>query len=70
MMTAAEIIDALGGATAIGREIGAPTTTVHGWKRTGSVPAWRIDALVDLAKRQGKSISADHLASARKGRAA
>lgn len=57
METVPDIIDALGGATAISNETGIPLTTVHSWKRSRFVPRWRVPALVALALRLGKSIS-------------
>lgn len=57
MKTAGDIIEALGGATAVARKIGSPITTVHGWKRSGVVPAWRIPALVTLAKKSGTPLT-------------
>ena len=55
--TVADILEELGGVTAIANETGIPLTTVHSWKRTGFVPSWRIPALVALAQRLGKGVS-------------
>lgn len=60
MMTAGEIIEALGGAAKVGKAIKAPITTVHGWKRVGHVPPWRIPDLVTLARKVGQPITASH----------
>jgi hypothetical protein len=68
MASTPEIIETLGGATFVAREIGAPTTTVHGWKRAGYVPAWRVPALLALAKKQKKSITAADFPSERPAR--
>jgi len=57
MDTVPEIIEELGGATAISNETGIPLTTVHSWKRARFVPRWRVPALVSLAQRLGKPIS-------------
>lgn len=54
-----DIFERLGGTTAISNETGIPLTTVHGWKRAGFVPNWRVPALVDLSKRLGKPILAE-----------
>jgi hypothetical protein len=56
MATVPEIIDDLGGATAISNETGIPLTTVHSWKRAKFVPRWRISPLLDLAQRLGKPL--------------
>jgi hypothetical protein len=58
MATVSEIIEALGGATAIARAIDVPVTTAHSWKRANYVPAWRVPALLTLAKKLGKPITA------------
>ena len=57
MDTVPDIIEELGGATAISNETGIPLTTVHSWKRARFVPRWRVPALVELAQRLGKPIS-------------
>ena len=56
MSTVADILESLGGVTAVSKETGIPITTVHTWKRTGFVPHWRIPALVKMAKRLGKPL--------------
>ena len=58
MANTPDIIETLGGATAVSREIGVPVTTVHGWKRAGYVPTWRVPALVRLAKKLKQPITA------------
>ena len=57
MDTVPDIIERLGGSTAIANDTGIPLTTVHTWKRKGYVPAWRIPTLVDLARRKGEALS-------------
>lgn len=39
-----QILDTLGGTTAVAKLIGAPVSTVHSWRKKG-IPAWRIDQL-------------------------
>ncbi len=56
MQTVSEIFEQLGGATAISAETGIPITTVHGWKRSGRLPHWRVEALVSLAEKLGKQL--------------
>jgi hypothetical protein len=50
---AAAVIAALGGITAAHRATGIPTTTIHYWKQTGEIPAWRHAALKEAAAREG-----------------
>lgn len=56
MSTVADILESLGGVSAVSKETGIPITTVHTWKRTGFVPHWRIPTLVKMAKRLGKPL--------------
>lgn len=58
MGNVADIFDALGGATVISNESGIPLTTVHSWKRAGFVPNWRVPALIGVAAKLGKPLSA------------
>lgn len=46
---ASQVIDALGGTTAVANAIKAPTSTVHSW-RTGRIPESRLEHLKLLAK--------------------
>lgn len=57
MDTVSDILDALGGVTAVANETGIPLTTVHSWKRADFVPHWRRPILVDLAERLGKPVT-------------
>lgn len=57
MDTVPNILDALGGVTAVSNETGIPLTTVHSWKRSGFVPKWRVPTLVLLAERLGKPVT-------------
>lgn len=57
METVPDILEELGGVTAVSNETGIPLTTVHSWKRSGFVPQWRVPTLVSLAERLGKPIT-------------
>ena len=48
-MTAKEIVDRLGGVTAVAKELGVPLTTVSSWGRFNSIPPWRQPKLLELA---------------------
>jgi hypothetical protein len=50
METVTDIIAALGGSTAISRDLGIPLTTIEGWKAANYVPEWRQPTLLDRAK--------------------
>jgi hypothetical protein len=50
MQTVTDIIAALGGSTAISRDLGIPLTTIEGWKAANYVPEWRQPTLLDRAK--------------------
>lgn len=57
MRAISDIIEELGGATRVSAETGIPLTTIYSWKRNGSIPRWRIPALVSLAEKLGKAIT-------------
>jgi hypothetical protein len=48
-MTVAEIIDALGGVTAISAKLKLPPTTVGNWRGRGSIPARYHHALLEVS---------------------
>lgn len=57
-MTVAEIIDALGGVTAISDKLKLPPTTVGNWRSRKSIPARYHHSLVAMS---GGKITADDL---------
>jgi hypothetical protein len=48
-MTARQIIESLGGTTAVAKAVGAPITTVNSWVRVNQIPSWRQTKLLELA---------------------
>lgn len=46
------IFIALGGPTALARELPAPVQTVHSWKKKRLIPAWRRPQVLDVARRR------------------
>lgn len=52
MTYADNVIDALGGTTAVAIAIEAPTSTVHSWRKIG-IPASRLAHLRLLARQKG-----------------
>lgn len=52
------LIDALGGTTAVSRATGAPTSTVHSWRKIGIPPA-RLNHLRLVAQAGGVGIDWD-----------
>ena len=48
-MTAKEIVDRLGGVTAVSNALGVPLTTVSSWARFNQIPLWRQSKLLELA---------------------
>lgn len=48
-MTALDIIERLGGVTAVSTALGVPLTTVSSWGRVNQIPAWRQPKLLELA---------------------
>lgn len=59
---ASDLIDALGGTTAVHKLTKAPTSTVHSWRKNGIPPA-RLDHLRLVAKEAGKLDEFDRIAS-------
>jgi hypothetical protein len=70
-MTASEIIERLGGVTAVSQQLGVPLTTVSSWVRSGYVPSWRQTKLLELAAARNEPLStADFLIRRRRKEAA
>lgn len=53
MLTAAQIVEALGDTSAVATALSAPVSTVSSWKRKNSIPSWRRPALLNLAIERG-----------------
>jgi len=68
----AEILSAFGGVAKLARRLDVPMTTVHAWKRTGRLPAWRRRDIEDAARNDGLPIfeSTPAKASGPEGKAA
>lgn len=56
-MTAADIIQKLGGDAPLARALGAPLTTVNSWKRANFIPEWRQPKLLELAAQTDVALS-------------
>jgi hypothetical protein len=57
-MTARQIIDALGGTTAVAKALGGvPVTTVNSWARFNQIPSWRQPKLLELAVGSGVTLT-------------
>ena len=52
------VIDALGGTSAVAKRIGAPTSTVHSWRKIG-IPSSRFEHLKLLAQVEGVELPGD-----------
>lgn len=52
------VIDALGGSTAVSRKTGAPLSTVHSWRKNGLPPS-RLEHLKLIAQQEGVRIDWD-----------
>ncbi|WP_152536483.1 carph-isopro domain-containing protein [Sphingobium sp. C100] len=53
MATASDIIAALGGTSAVARELELSPSTVSSWKAGARIPKWRMPSIRSLAERQG-----------------
>jgi hypothetical protein len=61
MDTVSHILDSLGGASAVGRELKLPQVTPRQWKRRGNIPTTYWPDLIALGERVGASVTADAL---------
>lgn len=59
MASASEIIDRLGGTSAVATAFDVTPSTVHGWRVHNSIPKWRRNGLLSLAADKGVLL-ADH----------
>jgi len=44
---------AYGGYSGLARRLKLPLSTVHGWSQRGSIPLWRQEKIVTMARRDG-----------------
>jgi hypothetical protein len=56
-MTALDIIQALGGVTAVSRHLNVPLTTVSSWGRANQIPEWRQAKMLELANTLSVALS-------------
>ncbi|MEQ8968495.1 MAG: uroporphyrinogen-III synthase, partial [Azospirillaceae bacterium] len=61
---AARVIEAFGGIRPMAAKIGAPVTTVQGWKKRGHIPESRHEDILAAAREHGIDIDASLLAEA------
>jgi hypothetical protein len=57
MATVAQIIDALGGTSAVASSLKLTPSTVHSWRQADFVPDWRRPALLTLSAAVGVDLS-------------
>lgn len=70
MKTTSQIVDELGGSTALAAALSLPATTVASWKSRASIPAQHWPALIARAKAMNvKGVSLEVLAKLAVGRA-
>ena len=70
-MTAEDIINGLGGTSAVAENCGGLTpSTVSSWKTNNSIPAWRQPALLAMAAENDFALTAADFPSRRKAAAA
>ena len=56
-MTALDIIQTLGGVTAVSRHLNVPLTTVSSWGRANQIPEWRQAKMLELANTLNVALS-------------
>ncbi|PHP18304.1 MULTISPECIES: Cro/CI family transcriptional regulator [Sphingobium] len=57
MQKAADIIDALGGTSAVARALEITPSTVSSWKTSGRIPRWRMPLVEALALKLGANLT-------------
>ena len=57
MVTASDIIDRLGGTSAVAIPLGLTPSVVHSWRGTNSIPRWRHGEILALAIVRGVALS-------------
>lgn len=65
MENASEIIAALGGTSAVARELELPPSTVSSWKTGSGIPKWRMPGIRLMADRLGVDLNCVHVATGR-----
>ena len=58
MLTADQIIDALGSTSNVASELGLTPSTVSTWRGVNFIPTWRQPAVLALAKRKKYALTA------------
>jgi len=58
MEKASDIISALGGTSAVARELGLPPSTVSSWKSGAGIPRWRMPGVQAMANKLKIDLSA------------
>jgi hypothetical protein len=56
MMTATQIVDALGGTVEVAKALELTPSTVSSWKTSGSIPKWRMAGIREIARDKGVSL--------------
>jgi hypothetical protein len=57
----ASVFDKFGGIRPMANKIGLPSSTVNSWHAKRKIPAWRHDAILEVAKANGLHLTADEL---------
>ena len=56
-----DIVEGLGGATALAEQLGIPMTTVASWKQRQSIPVEHWSRLIEIASHRGLDFSYEQL---------
>ena len=55
-----DIVNMFGGSLMLSNMLNLPTSTVNSWvTRSGYIPDWHRNAILEIAKKQGKQLTAD-----------
>ncbi|MEC9268515.1 MAG: hypothetical protein VX464_20820 [Pseudomonadota bacterium] len=56
-----QFFEDMGGMREASKRIGVPYTTLHGWKRHGRIPHWRLSDIQRAAAEKGVTVPAELL---------
>ena len=64
MQSVVDIIERLGGTSAVAAALSLTPSTVSSWKTSGRIPRWREPALIAAAKLKGMPLTSSEIAQA------
>jgi len=60
-MSVSEIVKSFGGLTKMSRMANIPVSTIQSWEKTNKIPSWRVDAVIETAKKHSIDLPEEFL---------